>query len=193
MVGNYNLSQSTHSQNCFLQGCSGGPGFQGGARGKEPSCQCRRHKRYVFDPCVRKIPVEEGMATDSSILGGGHGNPLQYTWRRAWQPTPVYLPGESNGQRSLGGYSPWVHKELNITKHKHLISSSQYSDRVDARKIQGRGRHLRPKKYFLLEKTPKGTETSLKKVQTLSRIFWKYSQQILSRHQYCLNANKYCF
>ena len=44
-------------------------------------CQyCRRHR---FDPWVGKIP-----------------------WRRAWQPTPVFLPGESHGQRSLAGYSP---------------------------------------------------------------------------------------
>ena len=28
-------------------------------------------------------------------------------WRREWQPTPVFLPGESHGQRSLAGYSPW--------------------------------------------------------------------------------------
>ena len=37
-------------------------------------------------------------------------------WRRAWQPTPVFLPGESHGQRSLAGYSPWGHKELNMTE-----------------------------------------------------------------------------
>ena len=34
---------------------------------------------------------------------------------RAWQPTPVFLPGEFHGQRSLVGYSPWGHKELNST------------------------------------------------------------------------------
>ena len=34
-------------------------------------------------------------------------------WRRAWQPTPVFLPGESHGQRSLEGYSPRGRKELN--------------------------------------------------------------------------------
>ena len=39
--------------------------------------------RDRFDPWVRKIP-----------------------WRKAWQPTPVILPGESHGQRSLKGYSP---------------------------------------------------------------------------------------
>ena len=59
-------------------------GFPGGACGKELACKCRRHKRYGFDPLmqVRKIP-----------------------WWKAWQPTPVFLPGESNGQRSLVGYS----------------------------------------------------------------------------------------
>ena len=57
-------------------------GFPGGIRNKEPACQCRRYKRWGFDPWVRKIP-----------------------WRRAWQPSPVFLPGESHGQRSLVGYS----------------------------------------------------------------------------------------
>ena len=53
-------------------------GMPGGASGKEPSCQCRRHKRHEFNPWVRKIP------------GGGHGNSLQYSClenprdRRAW-------------------------------------------------------------------------------------------------------------
>ena len=47
-------------------------GFPCGASGKEPTCQCRRHKRRGFHPWVGKIP-----------------------WRRKWQPTPVFLPGES--------------------------------------------------------------------------------------------------
>ena len=36
---------------------------------------------------------------------------------RRWQPTPVFLPGKSHGQRSLMGYSPWGHKELDMTRH----------------------------------------------------------------------------
>ena len=44
-------------------------------------------------------------AGDLSLTPGN--NP----WRREWQPTPVFLPGESRGQRSLVGYSPWDHKE----------------------------------------------------------------------------------
>ena len=37
-------------------------------------------------------------------------------WSRKWQPTPVFLPGEFNGQRSLAGYSPWGLKELDMTE-----------------------------------------------------------------------------
>ena len=36
-------------------------------------------------------------------------------WRMAWQPTPVFLPGKSHGQRSLAGYSPWGCRESDIT------------------------------------------------------------------------------
>ena len=70
-----------------------GGSFPSGTSGKEHICQCRRHKRPGFDPWVGKIP-----------------------WRRAWQPTPVSLPGESYGQRSLEGYSPWCCKELDTTE-----------------------------------------------------------------------------
>ena len=39
-------------------------------------------------------------------------------WRRKWQPTPVFLSGESHGQRSLAGYTPWDNEELDTTEHK---------------------------------------------------------------------------
>ena len=38
------------------------------------------------------------------------------TWRRKWQPTPIFLPGEFHGQRSLVGCSPWGGKELDMTE-----------------------------------------------------------------------------
>ena len=41
-------------------------------------------------------------------------------WRREWQPTPVFLPGEFHGQRSLAGYSPWGHKESHTTEQLTL-------------------------------------------------------------------------
>ena len=40
------------------------------------------------------------------------------SWRREWQPTPVLLPGESHGQRSLAGYKPCGCKEVDMTEHK---------------------------------------------------------------------------
>ena len=40
----------------------------------------------------------------------------RFSWRRAWPLLPVFLPGESHGQRSLAGYSPWGHQELDTTE-----------------------------------------------------------------------------
>ena len=42
-------------------------------------------------------------------------------WRRKWQPTPVFLPGESHGQRSLVGHSPWSPKESDTTERLHSL------------------------------------------------------------------------
>ena len=44
------------------------------------------------------------------------------TWGRKWQPSPAFLPGESHGQRSLTGYSPWGHTESDVTEHIHTAS-----------------------------------------------------------------------
>ena len=61
-------------------------GLPSGSDGKKICLQCWRSR---FDPWVRKI-----------------------IWRRKWQPTPIFLAGESHEQRSLAGYSPWGRKEL---------------------------------------------------------------------------------
>ena len=58
-----------------------------------------RHKRCGFNPWVRKI-----------------------LWRRAWLPTPVFLPGKSHGQRNLAGYSLWGHKESDMTEVTKLTN-----------------------------------------------------------------------
>ena len=50
-------------------------------------------------------------------------------WRRKWQLTPVYLPGESHGQRSLAGYSPWGPKRVRhdlVTKQQQLIDNNSH-------------------------------------------------------------------
>ena len=58
--------------------------------------------RHRFSPWVEKIP-----------------------WRREWQPTPIYMPEEFHGQRSLVNYSPWGHKELDMTKLPHTHTDSR--------------------------------------------------------------------
>ena len=50
------------------------------------------------------------------------------SWRRIWQPTPVFLPGEAHGQRSLSGHSPWGYKEsdtteVSYTQHNYTVES----------------------------------------------------------------------
>ena len=79
-----------------------------GASGKEPARQCRRHKRHRYHPWVRKIP-----------------------WRRAWQTTPIFLSGESHGQRSQAGYSTQGCKESDMTEstqHTNRIRINAYQD-----------------------------------------------------------------
>ena len=65
-------------------------GIPGGSHGKESACNAGRSR---FDPWTRKIP-----------------------WRRECLPTPVFLPGESHGQRSLEGASPWGPIEWDMTE-----------------------------------------------------------------------------
>ena len=67
-----------------------GWGFLPGSDGKESACNARDPG---LTPWIGKIP-----------------------WRRAWQPTPVFLPGKSHGQKRLSGYSPWGHTELGVTE-----------------------------------------------------------------------------
>ena len=68
-------------------------GFSGGTSGKETTCQCRGPKRCRFDPWVGKNP-----------------------WRWAWQSTPILLPGESHGQRSLASYYPQGLRQSDMTE-----------------------------------------------------------------------------
>ena len=63
---------------------------------------CLKYKRYRFDLWVGKVP-----------------------WRSKWQPIPLFLPGKFQGQWSLGGYSPWSHKELDTIEQ---MSTAQHSN-----------------------------------------------------------------
>ena len=80
-------------------------GFPGSSSGKEPACQCRRHKGSRFDPWVGNMP-----------------------WRRKWQPTPVSSPGESHGWRSLESRSRrgrTASDTTEVTQHVHTQSTEK--------------------------------------------------------------------
>ena len=76
---------------------TGFPKDPGGASNKEPTCNAR--------------DVRPG----GLIPGSG-----RFPWRRAWQPTPVFLPGDSPGQSRLAAYSSWSCKELDTTEQLTL-------------------------------------------------------------------------
>ena len=73
-----------------------------------------------FDLMVNNLPASTRDARDMSLIPELGRRP----WRRSWQPNPVFLPGESRGQRNLAGYSPWVHKsrtQLSHLAHTHTV------------------------------------------------------------------------
>ena len=128
-------------------------GFLGATRGKEPACQCRRHKRPGFSPWVRKIP-----------------------WRRAWQPTPVFLPGKFHGQRSLEGYSLLGHKESGMTEAICMHTLTPIFE-VLCQRSWGRGEGLFDSSYSLTHQSQSTTKSSCWRIQNLTT----------SHHLFCCN------
>ena len=90
-------------------------GFPGGSDGKESACQCGRAR---FNPWVGKIP-----------------------WRREGQPTPVFLPGESHGQKGLADYSPRGCKESDMTKRLSLHACRKCSGENNPKLVKNKGFH----------------------------------------------------
>ena len=64
---------------------------------------------------VKNLTASAGDVRDAGSIPAGVG---KIPWWRAWQPTPVFLPGKSRGQRSLVGYSPRGRKESDTTEHR---------------------------------------------------------------------------
>ena len=88
--------------------------FPGGSVVKNLSANAGATKIHGFDPWVRKIP-----------------------WRRKWQPLPLFLPGKSQGQRSLAGCSPWGSQKVGhdrAPEHTHTSSHRARCPRVRKKK-----------------------------------------------------------
>ena len=85
--------------------------------GKESACQCKSHRRHGFDHWIRKI-----------------------SWRRKWQLTLIFLPGEFHGQRRLVAcYSPWGHRIRHNWEQcihtQNYLSTCLWMSRCDTLKI----------------------------------------------------------
>ena len=94
-------------------------GFPGGSSREESACNA-----CGFNPQVRKMP-----------------------WRRKWQLIPVFLPGESHGQRSLVGYSSWGHRVGHdwVTEHTHTHTQTPKQCSVDISQV---GEHIRVLRWW---------------------------------------------
>ena len=114
----------------------GEQGFSSGSGIKESTCQCKKRR---FDPWIGTIP-----------------------WRRKWQPTPVFLPGKSHGQKSLVGYSPWSPKESNTTDPAHT--------------------HHLPRLLILSLVTPCPVHPTPQPTKKINRLFLP---QMLLKHTFC--------
>jgi hypothetical protein len=117
--------------------------FPGGPGAKTPCSQCRgpgfdfwsgnqiphastkgSHASTKLQP--NKLKKENSLANAGDIKDTGF-DPwvMKIPWRRSWQPTPVFLPGESHRQRSLASYSPWGLQESDMTQWlTHMKGSS---------------------------------------------------------------------
>ena len=72
-------------------------------------------KHFLVAQMVKNLPAMQ----ETLVRYLGREDP----WRRERQPTPVFFPGESHGQRSLAGYCLWCHKESNMTEQLTLSLS----------------------------------------------------------------------
>ena len=71
---------------------------------------------HIYGASQVALVVKNLPANEEDIRDRFHSWVGKSPWRRARQPTPVFLPGEFHGQRSLGAYSPWGCKELDMTE-----------------------------------------------------------------------------
>ena len=127
-------------------------GFPGGSDSKESACD---------------------VGDQGSIPGSG-----RFPWRKAWLPTPSFLPGESHGQRSLAGHSSWAHKESDTTECLTLSLSNSIVNRGDidpkAAKIGSWGQRKLTQWLGTAQKVPveKYTECNLYSATWSCLILW---------------------
>ena len=108
------------------------------------TCLSGFHKKQCIDKCKVLVYWKYLKMRRASLVAQTVQNPPamwerpgfnpwigKISWRRAWQPTPVFLPGESHGQRSLAGYSPGHHRKLDTAERSTNCCNSEYAERAD--------------------------------------------------------------
>ena len=103
---------------------------------EDPPCLPLKWSQFILSNCTFiRSRCEWWLSGKETTCNAGDTSFIPWVgkipWRRAWQSTPVFLPGESHGQRSLAGYSPWGCKELDrneqLTYTPNIITSRIWS------------------------------------------------------------------
>ena len=111
--------------------------------------------------------MQEVQETKVPSLGG------KTPWRRKWQPTSVFLPGKSHGQRSLAGYNPWGLKESDRTERAHVHAENKNISRLAIGSNK-------PNNYFLFHfelNTSQLADSKMGHVSTKKSICRPYSRE----------------
>ena len=99
------------------------------------------HPKDIDNAVLENLPAHAGDTRDKGSIPGVEKIP----WRRQWQPTPVFLPGNSHGQKSPAGYNPCV-AESHSTEHTHIKSTDCFfiliffftATKIEGKKIEKR-------------------------------------------------------
>ena len=130
-----------------------GRDFPGGTSGKEPTCQCRRHKRQELDPWMRKI-----------------------TWWRTWQSTPLFLPGKSRGGwlatvHEIAKSQTWLKR---LSTHALLPGTQQEPvNEASRRQLESKGAKVSPAAFLACPSPAVAPlDSPHQALETLSPAFW---------------------
>ena len=97
---------------------------------------CTRYKSKIHEPVIVWNKLDTKQYTLCDVMKINLNSVKSVTWKRKWQPTPVFLPRESCGQRSLVGYSPWGLEESDVTKQLYFHFSLSWTGEGNGNPLQ---------------------------------------------------------
>ena len=115
-------------------------------------CQTRKWLIHKLEWPFVLMSTERSWRHNNQGYGIDVGPPSLTSWRRKWQPTPAFLPGESHGRRSLAGYGPWGRKESDTTERLHSSLTSTVTNYTNQAQAQLTGSTTRGWQLFHIKK-----------------------------------------